>query len=372
MLTLEEEMWLDEAWNKLVSKMEKVAVRSYDKLPYTTVEGVHDDYKEMGITKWTNGFFAGMMWHLYADTKKEVFRHTAEHSEELLDKAFEAYDVLHHDVGFLWNLTSVANYRLTENKRSYLRANYAANVLAGRFVSRGGYIRAWNLEPRSRSIIDTMMNLNLLYWASDAHGDGRFRQIAMAHADMTLANHIRPDGSVIHIINHHPETGEPVEVMAGQGYSEDSSWSRGQAWALYGFALSYIHTGKQEYLDTAKKVAHYFIAATSEDYLPRLDFRCPEEPVYYDSTAGMIAACGLIELSKNVPDFEKRMYFRAAIRLLRSIETNFCDWNEETDAVVTMGSERYDEGRYNLPIIYGDFFFVEALYKLRGNTILFW
>ncbi len=372
MLTGEDKLWLEETWNKVVSKMEKVAVRSYNKLPYTTVDGVHDDMQETAVTKWTNSFFAGMMWHLYADTKKEVFKSTAEQGEELLDKAFEHSDVLHHDVGFLWNLSSCANYRLTGNDKSDVRAMRAADILAGRFVPEGSYIRAWNYRPNTRSIIDTMMNLNLLYWATDAHKDEKYRQIAMAHADMTMENHIRGDGSVIHIINHDAQTGEPVEIMAGQGYSKDSSWSRGQAWAIYGFALSYIHTGKQEYLDTAKKVAHYFIAAVSEDYLPKLDLRCPEEPVYYDTTSGMIAACGLIEISKLVPEYEKKMYFRAALRLLRSIEAKFCDWNMETDAIVTMGSERYDTGKYNLPIIYGDFFFVEALYKLRGNTLLFW
>lgn len=372
MLTLEEKQWVDATWHKLVSKMEKVAVRSYDKLPYTTVDGVHTDEKETAVTKWTNSFFAGMLWHLYADTKKEVFRNTAEHSEELLDKAFEKREILHHDVGFLWNLSSVANYRLTGSERSYSRAIDAVEILAGRFVPEGSYIRAWDYHPSSRSIIDTMMNLSLLFWASEAKKDDRFKEIAMANADMTMENHIRPDGSVIHIIYHDPETGGPLEAMAGQGYSKDSSWSRGQSWAIYGFALAYIHTGKQEYLDTAKKVAHYFIAAVSEDYLPKLDLRCPEEPVYYDSTSGMIAACGLIELSRLVSEFEKKLYFRAAMRLLRAMEARFCDWNEDTDAVVTMGSERYDMGKFNLPIIYGDFFFTEALYKLRGNTLLFW
>lgn len=372
MLTLEEKQWVDATWDKVVAKMEKVAVRSYDKLPYTTENGIHDDRKETAVNAWTNSFFAGMLWHLYADTKKEVFKNTAEHSEELLDKAFELVDVLHHDVGFLWNLSSVANYRLTGNKKSYIRANYAANILAGRHVSQGGYIRAWNYKPNTRSIIDTMMNLNLLYWASDVQQDERFRQIAMEHADMTMAQHIRPDGSVTHIINHDPVTGELVEAMAGQGYDANSSWSRGQAWAIYGFALSYIHTGKQAYLDTAKNVAHYFIAATCGDYLPKLDLRCPEEPVYFDSTAGMITACGLIELSRIVPEYEKKMYFSAAMRLLKTIAERFCDWDDSTDALVTMGSERYDTGKYNLPIIYGDFFFVEALYKLRGNTQLFW
>lgn len=372
MSVLKDNQWLDETWARLVTKMEGVAVRSFNKLPYTTVNGEHDDCKETSVTKWTNGFFGGMMWHLFADTQKEVFRNAAENSELLLDKALEVYDTLHHDVGFMWLLTSVANYRLTGNRKSYLRSSYAANILSARFVLKGNYIRAWSYGIKTRSIIDTMMNLNLLFWAADTFEDERFRQVAMAHADMTMAHHIRPDGSVIHVVNHDEETGEPVEAMAGQGFSSQSSWSRGQAWAIYGFTLAYIHTGKQEYLDTAKKVAHYFIAAVSDDYLPRLDFRCPEEPVYYDSTAGAIAACGLIELSKNVPEYEQNMYTKAAMRLLKNMEERFCDWDCNTDAILTMGSEAYHFGKQNLPIIYGDFFFVEALYKLRGNPQLFW
>lgn len=372
MLTMEDSRWLSKTWDNVVAKMEEVSVRSYNKLPYTTINGEHNDMKETNVTFWTNGFFGGMMWHLFADTKKEVFRKTAENGELLLDKALEIYDPLHHDVGFMWMLTSGANYQLTGNRRSYLRASYAANTLAARFVLKGNYIRAWSYGIKTRSIIDTMMNLSLLYWAADVHKDERFRQIAMAHADMTMAQHIRPDGSVIHVVNHDDATGEPIEAMVGQGYSETSSWSRGQAWAIYGFILSYIHTGKQEYLDTAKKVAHYFIAAVSDDYLPRLDFRSPEEPVYYDSTAGAIAACGLIELSKNVPEYEGKMYFNAAMRLLKNMKAHFCDWDKNTDAILTMGSEAYETGNKNIPIIYGDFFFVEALYKLRGNTQLFW
>lgn len=370
MISPDEKIWVDDLWDKIVSKMEKVAVRSYDKLPYIAAHGVHDDKKEKSVNWWTNGFFAGMLWHLYADTKIETFRKTAEHSEKLLDKAFEKYEALHHDVGFLWHLTAGADYKLTGSREAFLRAGYAASMLASRFEANGEYIRAWN--GKAYSIIDTMMNLNLLYWASDAVKAPRFQTIAMAHADMTMKNHIRPDGSVIHIVVHDPVTGEPVDVLPGQGLSETSSWSRGQAWAVYGFTLAYIHTGKQEYLDTAKKVAHYFIAAVCDDYLPRCDFRTPEEPVVYDSTAGAIAACGLIELSRIVPEYEKKLYLRPALKLLQTMAEHFLDLNEDTDPLLLMGTENYNDGQKNVPIIYGDFFFVEALYKLRDNSILFW
>jgi unsaturated chondroitin disaccharide hydrolase len=217
------------------------------------------------------------------------------------------------------------------------------------------------------------MNLSLLYWASEEVGDERFKKLAMRHMNMALRDHIREDGSTNHVVVHDREKPGVIEVRMGQGYSPTSCWSRGLAWAVYGSVISYIHTGKAEYLQAAKKTADYFIDhCKNTDYRPLVDFLAPPEPVYYDSTAGMIAACGLIELSNLVPEYEKRMYFRAAMRLLRNIEKNFCDWNEDTDAVVTMGSERYDTGKYNLPIIYGDFFFTEALYKLRENSLLFW
>lgn len=142
---------------------------------------------------------------------------------------------------------------------------------------------------------------------------------------------------------------------------------------LYGFALSYIHTGKQEYLDTAKKIAHYFIACICDDYLPKCDFRSPNEPVIYDSTAGAIAACGLLEIAKNVPEHEKKIYFNAAVKMLKALEENFCNWEEDEDSILQMGTEAYhrEEGKH-IPIIYGDYYFVEAIYKLKGNTTLFW
>ena len=239
----------------------------------------------------------------------------------------------------------------------------------------GEFIRAWkwgkNIGDKAGwTIIDTMMNLPLLYWASVENQDPRFKFAAMKHADKAMTSHMRPDGSVRHISIHDPETGERINEEAGQGYAVGSSWSRGQAWAIYGYALSYIHTGKQEYLDTAKQAAHYFIANVCDDWLPKCDFRSPADPVYYDSSAGACAACGMIELAKIVPEYEKKFYLNAAINILKAIEKNFADWSKDTDFVIGMSSRAYISEQ-NMNIIYADYYFTEAIYKLKGFELLF-
>lgn len=365
--------WIDETWAKLDNKLSKVAVKSREKLPYTTVNGVHDNKLTDDPVWWTNGFWGALMWIMYIGTGKEEYRITAERSEELLDEAFNHYDGLFHDVGFMWNITSGTNYRLTGNEKSKNRFRTASALLASRFNSQGGFIKAWNGENDAGvTIIDSMMNIPMLHRASVLEKDERFSFIARAQADMTAKDHIRSDGSVHHIVVHNPFTGEIEETLKGQGYEVGSSWSRGQAWAVYGFALSYIHTGDEEYLNIAKRVAHYFIAnLASDNYLPLVDFRSPVEPVLYDSTAGAVAACGLIEIARHVPEYEKKIYIESALKILASMEKEFCDWTDSEDSVLQKGTEAYGRGEH-MPIIYGDFFFAEAILKLKGNDFLIW
>ena len=368
--------WIDGTWDKIDKKMSRIAVKSYDKIPYTTVNGVHDDRGRTEPDWWTNGFWGGMMWLLYKATGNEQYRKTAEHSEEILSEALKDFKKLHHDVGFMWHLTSGANYRITGNGEACNTNLFMASTLMSRFNVDGGYIRAWNGDVIGYSIIDCLMNIPLLYWASEEIGDPRFKRVAMRHMDMALKDHIRKDGSVNHIVDHYPDKVGVKQVLAGQGYSDTSCWSRGLAWAVYGSILSYIHTGKEEYLDAAVRTSDYFIGHCREtDYLPLVDFCSPKEPVYYDSTAGVCAACGMIELAKYVPDGDK--YMSAAIEILKATDKNFCNYGEDEDALVLMGSERYPNNEEELkvvhiPIIYGDFFFVEALFKLKGNDFLIW
>ena len=372
--------WIDSRFKKIDKKLSAVAVRSRDKLPYTVnAEGVHDDHKN-NVQLWTNGFWGGLMWMMYNATKNEDYKLTAKRSEELLDLAFEKIDNVHHDVGFMWHLTSSASYRLTGDKVSRNRALICAMSLASRFKLCGGYIRAWNgldgvgNNTDGWTIIDTMMNLPLLYFASREIGDDRFKQIAISHANRAMQDHVRPDGSINHIVPHDLETGEMIGSFGGQGYARGSCWSRGESWALYGYMLSYIHTGDARYLDTAKRVAHYSIANLAmSGWIPLVDFRAPEDPVYYDATAGAIMACGLIEIAKAVPELEQKLYLEAAFNILKALDEKACDYDENRDALLLMCSEAYvSKCPPDHNIIYGDFFFTEAILKLKGEEFLPW
>ena len=375
-LSDEERKWAKECWQKLDEKLKVVSKRSRGKFPFWTADGMHNNMQENSINCWTNGFWPGLNWLMYAGTGNEEYRETAETGETLLDMALAQPEQISHDVGFIWKLAAGPDFELTGNHKYWQRLKVAASYLMGRFNPEAGYVRAWdwgkdNMEKVGWTIIDTMLNLPLLYWASEDCGDPRYKFAAMKHADMAMRDHIRPDGSVYHVVVHDPVTGEAIEKRGLQGYGKESSWSRGQSWALYGFTLSYLHTGKQEYLDTAKRVAHYFIAATCEDWLPKSDFRAPVEPVYYDSSAGMCAACGLIELAKIVPEYEKRLYLHGALKILMMVEKNFADWSTDTDFIIGKSSGWYSKEQ-NVNIIYADFYFAEAIFKLMGFEPRFW
>lgn len=373
-LSAENQKWVNHIWDKIDQKLKQVVPRTKGKIPGTTSNGVYDDMGIKSVNFWTNGFWSGIMWLMYVGTKDDMYLDAAQESEAMLDKAFENFDDINHDVGFLWHISSGVNYKITGNKASRTRALYAASLLASRYNLNGKYIRACHEPGRQGwAIIDCMMNIPLLYWASKEIDDPRFEQIALSHADTTMENHIRPDGSVKHIVVYDYLNGGIIEELGGQGYEEGSSWSRGQSWGIYGFVLSYIHTGKVEYLDTAKRIAHYFIACVCDDYLPKCDFRSPETPVVYDSAAGAIAACGLLELAKVVPEFEKGIYLKAALNILKAMEKEFCNWDERIDYILDMGTGLYhDQTSHHKSMIYGEYYFIEAIYKLKGFDILFW
>ncbi len=365
--------FVEETWGKLLKKLTYTTVKSQNKIPYTTHDGVHDDQAgDKGfIYLWTNGFWAGLNWLMYAETKDERFLTTAKASEKHLDRIFQNVFRMDHDAGFLWHLSAGASYRLTRDETSIQRELLAAMVLASRYNPDGNFIRVWDKPGADGwTIIDCLMNLNLLYFASTKWSDGRYKSIAMRYADMAMRDHVRDDGSVIHVVEHaldKPDT--VVGYPQGQGYSPESVWSRGQAWAVYGFVLSYIHTGKEEYLQTAIKTADYFIEQVKKtNYLPLLDFKAPAEPVYYDSTAGAITACGLIEIAKLTGKTE---YLDEALKLLKALDENWCNYDLEEDSILQMGSGSYRKGQH-MPIIYGDFFFVEAILKLKGSKFLIW
>ena len=261
--------------DKLITKYRYVAERAGDKIPYTAVNGVFDNWTEKNICWWTNGFWGGLMWQLYSATGEDIYKKRAEKIEELLDADFMISMGLDHDNGFKWLPTSGADFTLTGREASLNRLILAADNLLGRFNIAGNFFRAWNDDDGTRAgwaIIDCMMNLPLLYRASDYLSDPRYRHAALRHADTAMKYFVREDGSVNHIVEFDPETGEFVKTQGGQGMETGSTWTRGEAWAVYGFTLSYMHTGLRKYLDTARKCADFFIKAMGERSLVPVDF----------------------------------------------------------------------------------------------------
>ena len=384
---MEETKWAREMAARITEKMRWVSEKNKEKIPYTTDEnGDYDDRSDKsrswnaddGLSWWTNGFWGGMMWLLYLYTKEERYAEIARISEDKMTECFQTFLGLHHDVGFMFQPTAVAGYRITGRSQAKTTALHAAALLAGRFNPAGNYIRAWNDIPgstddtRGWAIIDCMFNISLLYWASEETKDPRFRHIAMMHADTVRKNFVRDDGSVCHIVEFNPETGEMVKSYGGQGYAEGSAWTRGQGWAVYGFMISYRHTGKKEYLETAKKVAEYCIAHIPESGIIPVDFCQPEEPAWEDSCGACVIAGGLIELAEQAEGAEKERYLKYARRILQTIAETRADWGTDCDAIVQNCSASYHDKRHHFTMSYADYFFMEAVFRLAGMEFKMW
>ncbi|MFC6169318.1 glycoside hydrolase family 88 protein [Loigolactobacillus jiayinensis] len=362
--------WLEKMTTKVAAESKRLAGAT----PYMPYDGHYSDVvAERGADWWANGFWSGLLWQLFHYTKQPSFKQTALLQEKRLDKALYEFKDIHHDVGFMWLLTSVAHYRLTGDQQAYRTGLHAANLLAGRFNITGNFLVAWNDHP-GWCIIDSMMNVQLLYWASAETADPRFAKIATRHAQTIAQYLVRTDGSVGHIASFDAASGAFIEQLAGQGASADSAWSRGQAWAIYGFALTYRHTKLPEFLVVAQRVADYFISqmGRSND-VPLADFRAPALPNLHDTSAAMIAACGLLELANWAPTAASSTYHQAAVQLLQASEARYADWSLMEDGVIGGGTEAYHRpATYEVPLIYSDYFFTEALLRLQGQALFVW
>ncbi len=364
---------LDKFSEMLCSKISKLVSVLGDSFPFITENGKYVTKGNWNsITWWTNGFWPGILWLMYYKTGDETYMTIAQSCEQKLDAALLEYVGLYHDVGFMWSLSAVADYKLTGSERSKERGLAAAGVLASRFNPNGNFIRAWNGKGmEGRAIVDCLMNLPILYWAGDTEQDPRFYAIARRHTGTVLEHFIREDGSCEHIVDFDAETGAVTAKPGGQGYGEDSAWSRGQAWAIYGLALGYAYTGVKRYLDAAKKVAHFFLASLDESFVPLSDFRAPSTPVITDASAGAIAACGLLEIATHVNENEKGTYQIAAKRLVTALQP-YCDFTDRTQAILKGSSGSYHDILSD-GFIFGDYFLLEALMRLTDSkTPIFW
>lgn len=357
----------------VIQKLRRMQADLAGGTPYIATDHHYADVGENHLSWWTNGFWGGMLWQLYAATNDAHFAAAAKHQAARLDPVLAQYDRLDHDVGFMWENLALAQWRLTKDEAAQARAMKAALILASRYNPAGAFIKAWNApEQAGQLIIDCLMNLPLLHWASGVSGDPRFDQIAYRHAQTALKVLFRPDGSVAHIAQMDPQTGEFQQTLAGQGCAVGSAWSRGQAWALYGMALMYRDHGDPAFLEAAKRSAHYFLAAVSETRgLAKLDFRQPPKPAYVDASASAIAVCGLLTLAQQVPPIEQAFYQQAAETLFDQLTKAAGDLDLTHHELLQKSSARYQRAEdREVPIIYGDAFYLEALLRLSGHAAI--
>jgi unsaturated chondroitin disaccharide hydrolase len=359
---------LPEVWEALQEKVDRMIRQLDGKSPHVAkADGVYDN---MRLDWWTSGFWPGILWILHDMTGKEHYREAAWEWDARLEQRFMEDHNFHHDVGFQFLPTAVIKFKLTGDEDARRRGLHAANFLAGRFNYAGQFLRAWNQDKLGWAIVDSSMNLSILFWASEESQDPRFAQIGRMHADTVVNRFIRGDGSVNHILSFDPATGEFIESLGGQGAGPQSSWSRGAAWALHGMANVYRFTGDKRYLEAAQRVAHYFLACLPEDSVPHWDFRAAEslESEPRDTSAAACAASGLLELADALEGVEGSLYRRAAERILLSLTKHYGTWEQaDHEAILIAGTGHKPAGQnIDVSLIYGDYYYVEAIAKLLG------
>ncbi len=356
---------------KIVKDISEKATKNANEIgvqfPYNDVTG---RYEMQPATFWTSGYYPGLLWQAYNVCNDEKLREVAVELEEKLDEIIFDNTIPGHDVGFVWLLTSGQHYKFNKNEESRRRLIQTATLLAGRFNLAGGFIRAWDgadgdENVPSLAIIDCTMNLPLLFLATEITGDPRFSHIAKAHADTALKYFIDDDGAVRHICRINQYTGEFVEAIGGQGYAKDSAWSRGASWAIYGMAMAYRYTKDERYLEASKKVAEFFINNIQDDFVPAWDFRAPDKEVK-DTSAGAIAASGMLELSNFVEN--KEYYVTIAEKMLNALYENYSNFDNDSQSMITRATANHSgDENIEVGLIYGDYYFTEAVCKLYNK-----
>lgn len=331
-------------------------------------------YKTAPNNHWVAGFWPGMLWLTYHATQESKLRTQAEALLPSFAARLENRVDMSHDLGFLYTLSTRAAWLLTEDQESRDLGLWAARELIERFNPHGNYIQAWgNIgeEPEAgRMIVDCMMNLPLLYWASRETGDTAYREIAHHHATSTLRYLVRPDGSTYHTFFLNPQTGQPIGGKTSQGYADESLWARGQAWAIYGFALTAQWLNSADFLEAAQKTADRFLTESPADKVPLWDLRLSTDaPHYSDSSAGAIAACGLLRLAKLTGN---NYYYQQAETLIKTLSAECFETDSGRQGLLRYGAQHVPEGIADDYLIYGDYFFLEALLTLTGQAFDFW
>lgn len=319
---------------------------------------------------WCSGFWPGVLWYAYEDSGDELIKIEAEKFTETL-RPIAYTPAQNHDIGFMIYCSYGNGYRLTGNKEYKEVLLSAADTLATLYNPNVGSILSWPIKRDQyahNTIIDNMMNLELLFWAAKNGGSKNLYDIAESHAKVTMDYLVRDDNSLYHLGEFNDVTGEFIKGHTHQGYADESMWARGQTWGVYGFAIAYRETRKQEFLDTAIKLADHFLSRLPEDGIPYWDFDDPKIPnAPKDASAAAIAACGLLEISGLVKDVElKEKYINAAQNFVKILSSKDYFSGETNQALLLHSTGHHPKNsEIDVPIIYADYYYMEALMRLK-------
>lgn len=368
----------DEYTNALdycVTQASKTArsITDYSKIPRSIANG-RTEWRTVNYTDWTAGFWPGIEWYLYEYTKDNNWKERADKTQSTFAKIIDSA-AIDHDMGFVMYCSYGNGLRLTNNtgyKRTLLRA---ADTVARLYNSKVGTMLSWPRQvpgvdwPKNHNtIMDNMINLELLFWASKNGASKSLYDIAISHATTTMNNHFRPDYTSFHVVVYDTATGKKIKGITHQGYADNSMWARGQSWAIYGFTMSYRESKKPEFLDFAQKVTDVYLQRLPADLIPYWDFDAPSIPnAPRDASAACVVASALLELSTFVQDKDKaKMYRDKAEAMLKELSSPRYQSGSANNAFLLHSTgHKPAGGEIDASIIYADYYFIEALLRAK-------
>jgi unsaturated chondroitin disaccharide hydrolase len=322
-------------------------------------------WKSVSASDWTSGFFSGWQWYIYEKTLNGSWMTRAKAQTANLQS--QDTNASNHDIGFKIFSSYGNGYRITRDPAYMSVIQTAAQTLASLYRPGAGVIESWpSYDSKITVIVDNMMNLELLFFAAQNGGDPNWYNMAVSHALKTIQNHVRADGGTYHVVDYNDD-GTVYRKFTVQGAGNETTWSRGQAWGLYGFTMAYRYTKDARFLDAAQRLANYFINHLPPDYVPYWDFSVSgAEP--RDSSSAAIAAAGLLELSTYAPaQTDKDRYYNAALNIQTSLSsTLYLGDRLATDGTVLHGTGSKPNGtEIDVSLIYGDYYFIQGCYRAK-------
>ncbi|WP_163400049.1 glycoside hydrolase family 88 protein [Flavobacterium fluviatile] len=340
-----------------------------DSFPRNITKG-KKDWNLVGVRDWCSGFWPGVLWYTYEYSGDETIKAAAEKFTLPL-KVIAYTPAEDHDIGFQIYCSYGNGYRLTGNEEYKKVMLAAADTLATLYNPKAGSILSWPVKVKElghNTIIDNMMNLELLFWAAKNGGDKKLYDIAVRHAEVTMKYIVRPDNAVYHLARFNKKTGEFIKGQTHQGFADQSMWSRGQTWGIYGFAVAYRESKNEAFLNTSIKLAEHFLNRLPEDGIPYWDFDDPKIPNSpKDASAAGVAACGLLELATLVEDEKlKEKFISAAENFVQKLASKDYFSGDTNQALLLHSTGHYPKNsEIDVPIIYADYYFMEAMLRLK-------